>query len=52
MEIEVGFCEGAVPSSTLLALYRYCVAYSLLSVWHILYLLTLIFVSSNEKGVD
>ena len=52
MEIEVGFREGVVPSSALLALYRYRVAYSLWSVWHSPYLLALIFFSSNESGFD
>ena len=52
LEIEVGFRKGIVLSSTLLALYRYRVAYSLWSVGHPPYLLTLIFFSSNESRFD
>jgi len=52
LEIEVGFREGVVLSSTLLALYRYSVAYSLWSVRHLSYILTLILFSANENGVD
>ena len=44
LETEMEFHEGAILLSTLLALYRYAWAFSLLSVWCFLYFIALSFV--------